>query len=59
MDSDKINKSFGKNILIKMLETGKTPDVICDEENLWIKEDLGQAEEVIDKILADNPGPVE
>lgn len=59
MDSNKINKSFGKNILCKMLETGKTPDAICDEENLWIKEDLGQAEAVIDKILADNPKAVE
>lgn len=59
MDTDKINKSEGKNILRMMLESGKTPDKICDDENLWIKEDLGQAEAVIDKILADNPGPVE
>lgn len=59
MDTDKINKSEGKNILRLMLESGKTPDKICDDENLWIKEDLGQAEAVIDKILADNPGPVE
>lgn len=59
MDSDKINKSFGKNILCTMLETGKAPDAVCDEENLWIKEDLGQAEQVIDKILADNPAVVE
>lgn len=59
MDTDKINKSHGKDILRTMLETGDTPDNICDKENLWIKEDLGQAETVIDKILADNPGPVE
>lgn len=59
MDTDKINKSHGKDILRTMLETGDTPDNICDRENLWIKEDLGQAETVIDNILADNPGPVE
>ena len=59
MDTDKINKSHGKDILRTMLETGDTPDNICDKENLWIKEDLGQAETVIDNILADNPGPVE
>lgn len=59
MDTDKINKSHGKDILRTMLETGKAPDAVCDEENLWIKEDLGQAEAVIDKIMADNPGPVE
>ncbi|MCM1055949.1 MAG: Asp-tRNA(Asn)/Glu-tRNA(Gln) amidotransferase subunit GatB [Bacteroides sp.] len=58
-DSDKINRSHGKNVLRKMLESGKTADLICDEENLWIKEDLEQAETVIDKILADNPKAVE
>lgn len=59
MDTDKINKSHGKNVLRSMLESGKTPDAVCDEENLWIKEDLGQAEAVINKILADNPKAVE
>lgn len=59
MDTDKINKSHGKNVLRGMLESGKTADKICDEENLWIKEDLGQAETVIDKILSDNPKAVE
>lgn len=59
MDSDKINKSHGKNVLRSMLESGKTADAVCDEENLWIKEDLGQAEAVIDKILEDNPKAVE
>lgn len=58
-DTDKINRSHGKNVLRSMLESGKTPDEVCEEENLWIKEDLGQAEEVIDKILADNPKAVE
>lgn len=59
MDADKINKSHGKNVLRSMLESGKTADAVCDEENLWIKEDLGQAEAVIDKILEDNPKAVE
>ena len=58
-DTDKINKSCCKDVLRTMLETGKKPDVICEEENLWIKEDLGAAEAVIDKILADNPKAVE
>lgn len=59
MDANKINKSHGKNVLRSMLESGKTADAVCDEENLWIKEDLGQAEAVIDKILEDNPKAVE
>ncbi len=59
MDGNKINRSHGKNVLRSMLESGKKADEVCDEESLWIKEDLGQAEEVIDKILADNPKAVE
>lgn len=58
-DADKINKSNSKDILRIMLETGKTPDVICDEENFWIKEDLGAAQAEIDRILAANPQAVE
>lgn len=58
-EADKINKSNMKDILRSMLETGKTADQIAEEENLWIREDLGLAESVIDKLLADNPGPVE
>ena len=58
-ETDKINKSNMKDILRSMLETGKTADQIAEEENLWIREDLGLAESVIDKLLADNPGPVE
>lgn len=58
-DSDKINKSNTKNILVIMLESGKAPDIICDEEKFWIVEDQSLAESVIDKILADNPKAVE
>ena len=59
MDKNKINKSHGKNVLRSMLESGKTADAVCDEENLWIKEDLGQAEKVIDKIIEENQKAVE
>ncbi len=58
-DSDKINKDHRKDILRIMLETGKKPAQVCDENDLWIKEDLGAAEAEIDKILAANPAAVE
>lgn len=58
-DTDKINKSEGKNVLRLMLENKKSPDAVCDEEGLWIKEDLAQVEAVIDKILLDNPKAAE
>ena len=40
-------------------ESGRTPDEICEEKDLWIKEDSGAIEAVIDKLIADNPKPVE
>lgn len=58
-DTDKINKNNYKNIFKAMLETGKTPEEICDAENYWVKEDSALLESVIDKLIADNPKPAE
>lgn len=58
-DTDKINKNNYKNIFKAMLETGKTPEEICDAENCWVKEDSALLESVIDKLIADNPKPAE
>ncbi|MCL2634273.1 MAG: Asp-tRNA(Asn)/Glu-tRNA(Gln) amidotransferase subunit GatB [Oscillospiraceae bacterium] len=59
VDEGKVNRDIRKDILRDMLETGKTAVQICDEKNLWIKEDTGAVEAVIDKILAANPKAVE
>ncbi len=58
-DTDKINKNNYKNIFKAMLETGKSPEQICDEENYWVKEDSALLESVIEKLIADNPKPAE
>ena len=58
-DTDKINKNNYKNIFKTMLETGKTPEEICDECDYWVKEDNDLLEKVIGEIIANNPGPVE
>lgn len=58
-DEDKINKNNYKNIFKAMLETGRTPEEICDENNYWVKEDSALLESVIDKLIADNPKPAE
>ena len=42
-----------------MLETGKTPEEICDEEDYWVKEDNDLLEKVIGELIANNPKPVE
>ncbi len=58
-DTDKINKNNYKNIFKEMIETGKSPEEICDENNYWVKEDSALLESVIEKLIADNPKPAE
>ncbi len=57
--TDKISRSHLKDVLREMLETKKTAEQICNEQGLWIKEDLSLVEATIDKILADNPKALE
>lgn len=58
-DTDKINKNNYKNIFKSMLETGKSPEAICDEEDYWVKEDNDLLERVIGELIRDNPKPAE
>ncbi|MCR4780064.1 MAG: Asp-tRNA(Asn)/Glu-tRNA(Gln) amidotransferase subunit GatB [Ruminiclostridium sp.] len=58
-DTDKINKNNYKTIFVEMIGTGRTPDEVCDELDLWVKDDTSAVEAVIDKLIADNPKPVE
>ena len=58
-DTDKINKSNSKNILREMLETGDTPQAVCDRNDYWVKEDSGAIEAVINEIFEKNPQAVE
>ena len=58
-DTDKINKNNYKTIFVEMINSGKTPDAVCDELDLWVKDDTSAVEAVIDKLIADNPKPVE
>lgn len=58
-DTDKINKNNYKNIFKTMLETGKTPEAVCDEADYWVKEDSGLLESVIDELIRNNPKPAE
>ena len=59
VDEGKVNRDVRKDILGDMLETGKSSSEICEEKNLWIKEDSGAVEAVVDKVLAENPKAVE
>jgi aspartyl-tRNA(Asn)/glutamyl-tRNA(Gln) amidotransferase subunit B len=57
LDTGKIDRKYAGDILKKM-SSGGNLEKICDEENLWIKEDLGLVESVIDGVIANNPNPV-
>ncbi|MCL2071011.1 MAG: Asp-tRNA(Asn)/Glu-tRNA(Gln) amidotransferase subunit GatB [Oscillospiraceae bacterium] len=59
VDEGKINRDIRKDILRDMIESTKTVKEICDEKNLWIKEDSGAVEAVIDSVIAANPKAVE
>jgi aspartyl-tRNA(Asn)/glutamyl-tRNA(Gln) amidotransferase subunit B len=59
VDDGKINRDVRKDILREMLESGKTAGQVCDERDLWIKEDSGAVETVIDGVLSANPKAVE
>ena len=58
-DTDKINKNNYKTIFVEMINTGEKPDAVCDRLDLWVKDDTSAVEAVIDKLIADNPKPVE
>ena len=57
--TDKINRGDMKEVLRSMIETGDSPEKICEEKGLFISEDLGLVESVIDEVIKNNPNPVE
>lgn len=58
-DTDKISKSDVKTVLRFMIETGKSPLEVAEENGLLISNDIAKVEETIDAILAQNPSAVE
>lgn len=55
----KISKDNRKIILRDMIENGKSPDDIAEEQQLWIKEDSALVEKTVCDIMAANPKAVE
>lgn len=58
-ENGKISKDNRKIILREMLETGKKPETIAEEQQLWIKEDNALLEKTINGIMEANPKAVE
>ncbi|MGN0649058.1 MAG: Asp-tRNA(Asn)/Glu-tRNA(Gln) amidotransferase subunit GatB [Oscillospiraceae bacterium] len=59
LQTDKLSQANTKLVLTEMLENGGEPSAIADAQDLWIKEDNDLLAQVVDKIIADNPRPVE
>jgi aspartyl-tRNA(Asn)/glutamyl-tRNA(Gln) amidotransferase subunit B len=58
-DTEKVSKNDAKQLLRYMLDTGRNPEDLAKEHGMLIVNDTAKAEEVITKVLADNPSTVE
>jgi len=54
----KINSSAAQTVLAEMVKTGADPEHIIAEKNLGQIEDDSEIEKIVEKVIADNPGPV-
>ena len=57
-DTEQVSKNDAKKILRQMIETGKNAKTIAEESGMLIVNDTKKAEEIIVKILAENPEAV-
>jgi len=55
--SEKINRATGSQVLQIIVDTGKSAEEIVSEENLAQTSDAGTLEAIVEKVIADNPGP--
>lgn len=53
----KINSTAAQIVLSEMIKTGADPEHIITEKNLIQLEDEGEIENIVKKIVEDNPGP--
>jgi len=52
-----INRNTGTEVFDKMLASGKSAVKIVEEEGLAQTSDAGELETIVEKVIADNPGP--
>ena len=58
VDGGTISKNAGDSVLAKMIESGKTAEVIIAEDGLAQVSDSSALEGIVDEVVAANPGPV-
>ncbi len=54
-----ISGKIAKDVLVKTIETGKSPSVVVEEEGLRQVSDEGELLAIIEQVIAANPGPVQ
>ena len=52
-----INRNIGTEVFNKMLESGRSALQIVEAEGLAQTSDAGELEAIVEKVIADNPGP--
>ena len=59
IDDNTISGKIAKDVLNRMIETGRDAETIVNEQGLRQVSDTSEIEPVIDRIIAANPGPVD
>lgn len=59
IDEGTISGKIAKTVFAEMLETHKDPDTIVKEKGLIQITDQAEIEKIVDKVLAENPDPVQ
>ena len=57
IDSGKISSKIAKTVFEEMFDTGSDPESIIGEKGLEQISDSGELEDVVEQVIADNPGP--
>lgn len=58
-DNERITNQISREVFGKMLETGKDPETIIEEEGLERITDTSELEGIVEGVIADNPDEVE
>lgn len=59
IDEDKISGKQGKDVLVEMFKSGKSPGTIIEEQGLVQLSDTTEIDKLIDEVLAANPQQLE
>ncbi len=58
IDEDKISGKQGKDVLVEMFKTGKSAQLIVEEQGLVQVSDTGEIDVLVDNVIAANPDQV-